>query len=102
MVQNSVDSTAGVDVYENTIAMTKGLFATARLVMPKHAEGGAAVIAALLWGFEGNAAGKPKGGADMRVARFERRGNYRTVGLADVVWEMAGYDVLYDEASDVW
>lgn len=109
-MQNSADSTAGADEYENTVPTTKSFKATAQFVMLKNADGGAAILAAmragteanLLWGFEGNAVGKPKGGAFCRVAKFDRKGNYKNVVLADVEWDNVGESLLFDDSTDTW
>ena len=108
--QNTAESTAGADEYENTVATTKTVSASATAVILKDADGGVAQRAAmkvgsegdLLWGWEQMAAGTSKGGIEARVTKFDIKGDYKDVVIADVEWENIGEDLLFDETVDTW
>ncbi|MCU0464053.1 MAG: hypothetical protein MUF38_05750 [Anaerolineae bacterium] len=109
-VQNTANSTAGADEYENTILTTKKLSATLKMVMIEKATGGAAIAEKiklghtgnLVWGLEGNAAGKPKGGFFGHLVKADVSAPYDNVVTIDAAWEMADDDILFDESVAVW
>lgn len=109
-VQNEAESTAGADEFENTVATTKAITATATFVMLKDADGGSTIRAALeegteaslLWGWEGNSTGKKKGGITARVSKFDIKSNYKNVIMADVAWSNVGTALLFDDTTDTW
>lgn len=108
--QNTADSTAGGDEYENSIDTTKAVKMTATAVALKKADGGAAIKAVLFpgnvqdlyWGWEGSNPGGEKGGASARVTKFSIKANYKNVIMWDVEWENAGETLLANEATDTW
>lgn len=108
--QNEADSTAGADEWENTVPTTKNIKATANFVILKSAEGGAVIRTVLdegnegplLYGFEGNGAGKPKGGFTGRVASFVVTSEYKNVIMGDVEWSNAAESLLFNDVSDTW
>lgn len=108
--QNEADSTAGADAWENTVPTTKSIKATANFVIIKAADGGAAIRAVLtegnegplLYGFEGNGTGKPKGGFTGRVASYVVTSEYKNVIMGDVEFSNAAETLLFDDASDTW
>lgn len=108
--QNEADSTAGADEWENSVPTTKSIKATATAVVLKKSDGGAAVRSILaegtednlLWGFEGNAAGKSKGGFLARVSKLDIKANYKEVVMYDLEFSMAGETLLFDDATATW
>lgn len=108
--QNTANSTAGADEFENSVKTTKKVSATLKMVMLTAATGGSTiatklkpgVTANLLWGFEGNAAGKPKGGIYAHVKKYSRTSPYDGVTTIDVEFEMAGDALLFDDTIDAW
>lgn len=109
-MQNTANATAGADEYENTVLTTKKLSATLKMVMLNKADGGAAIadkiklghMGNLLWGLEGNAAGKPKGGFLAHLVKADVSAPYDNVITIDAAWEMADDDILFDESVAVW
>jgi len=108
--QNTADATAGADVYENMVLTTKKISAGLKLVMLTSATGGAIIATRLrpgntfnlLWGFEGNTAGSPKGGFLAIVKKFNRSAPYDGVIAIDVEFEMAGETLLFDDSIAKW
>lgn len=108
--QNTANATAGADDYENMVTTTKKISASLKMVMLKAADGGSAIAlklrpgatANLLWGLEGNAAGKPKGGFEAIVKKYNRTSPYDNVVTIDVEFEMAGDALLFDDSTATW
>ena len=108
--QNVADSTAGADEYENSVPTTKTVTASATAVILKDADGGVAQRTQmkvgnevdLTWGWQLAAAGTSKGGIEARVTKFEIKGEYTDVVIADVEWVNIGEDLLFDETVDTW
>lgn len=108
--QNTANATAGADAYENMVTTTKKISASLKLVMLTAATGGAAIAtklrpgatANLLWGFEGNAAGKPKGGFEAIVKKYNRSAPYDGVITIDAEFEMADDALLFDDSVATW
>lgn len=108
--QNTADSTAGGDEYENSVATTKTIKMTATAVALKKADGGSAIKTVLFpgneqdlyWGWEGNDPGMEKGGAQARVTKFAIKANYKNVIMWDVEWENIGETLLADERVATW
>lgn len=105
--QNEADSTAGADDYENSVPTTKNIEVSIDMVMLKSAEGGAALMAKLvlgheanlIYGFEGNGAGKPKWGFFARVAQVDIDGDFKDVIKISTKFSMADDSLLYDGTS---
>lgn len=109
--QKSSDGTVLNDNYETTIPGKKNLKISGDFVVFTKATEGAAQRATLklgnqgtfLWGPEGNAAGLPKGGADMRIVKSDQKYKVGETAIFAVEWEISdGTDLLFDDAVDVW
>lgn len=108
--QNTANATAGADAYDNMVTTTKKISASLKMVMVSASTGGAAIAtklkvgttANLLWGMEGNAAGKPKGGFLAIVKKFNRAAPYDNVVTIDAEFEMADDELLFDDSSATW
>lgn len=108
--QNTANATAGADEYENTVKTNKKISATLKMVMITAATGGSTLAtklkpgatANLLWGFEGNTAGKAKGGFLAHVKKYSRTSPYDGVTTIDVEFEMAGEVLLFDDTIATW
>lgn len=107
---NTAESTAGADVYENSVPTTRMIKADLDAVMIADADGGTDYRAAmalgtesaLLYGWEGNGAGKPKGGFTGRVVDASVTVKHDDVIKIKVAWENAGDDLLFDDTIHTW
>lgn len=55
----------------------------------------------LLWGPEGNGAGKPKGGVEAIVTAHSKPMSYNDLILRTVTFQFTG-DLLFDDEEDTW
>jgi hypothetical protein len=106
----SSDGTTFGDSYETTIPTKKSLKVSGEFVVFTKVTNGAQQRNAftihkeanLLWGPEGKATGKPKGGAVMRIAKATEKYKAGDAAVWSVEWEMAGGALLFDPKLDTW
>lgn len=107
---NEAESTAGADKYENAVPTTYAIKAEADLVLIADADGGTdyraalklGTEAALIYGLEGNGAGKPKGGFTARVVDGSIDIKHDDVIKIKIAWSNAGDDLLFDDTTDTF
>lgn len=105
------DATVFSDTYKTGIPTKRTLEVTADIVVHTAASAiGTAhnsVLtlgneANLLWGAEGNGAGKPKGGALMRLVDKSRKFETEGTSMYSCKWTLVDGTLLFDDTVDVW
>lgn len=107
--QEMADATAGADPYRNFVTTVKTIEASCELLVQDHASGTAVHAAVkigtqgtLLWGLEGTATGKPKGGFLATISKSEKSYPFDDVAVIALTFTNAGTAVLYDGVTSLW
>lgn len=107
--QETADATAGADPYRNHVTTVKNTEATCELLIQDHATGTAIHAAVkigtsgtLLWGLEGTATGKPKGGFYAVVSQGDQSYPFDDVAVISLTFMCAGTALLFDHVTNVW
>lgn len=110
LAQESADATAGADPYRNFVPTVKTIEVTFEYLPHTHSTGGSAINAVLTHGFEGtflygeegSATGKPKGGFYARVKQNDKGIPFDDVVTRAITLELAGTDLLFNHQTDLW
>jgi hypothetical protein len=102
-----IDKSAGSDTHRSYLPTLQN--GTAKLTYAYSGTAGSAYTGllrvgqsgVLLWGPEGNAPGKPKGGANALVIAHSRPLSYNDLITHSVQFQLNG-PLLFDDLSDVW
>jgi hypothetical protein len=105
--QDTVEKSAGVEASKSYIATLKD--GTAKLTYAYVGTSGSAYTGlfalgekgTLLWGPEGNATGKPKGGAEAIVVAHSKPMSYNELITRTVTFQFTG-GLLFNDDVDVW
>jgi hypothetical protein len=109
--QEMTDASTFASNYKSNVPTMKSINADMEIIAKKYDQGGLLIEQALkigtegdlLWGWEGNATGKPKSGARMMVTEISKSGSVGEMVKLKVAFEMVGDDLLFNEADgDVW